>query len=208
MLFSNNDSFFDNLFFNNMERPKSRRISNKKPEDKVSKSLQPRRQFKPNRDELSLSLFIDDDLSGETEELNFLENTNKFFDTNNFFEHNKFDVKEDGDKYLVSYKDTDIINKELNVNYLKEQQQLVVSSKIKKCDKYDNDGNANSESVFFSTSEDRVKLSKPVIAENMKGTIENNCLKLCIPKLETDDYKDNEQKVITPAITENNETSD
>lgn len=208
-------SFFDDLSFNrgkNMSGQKSR-LESKEPGSKVSKSLQPRRDtHKPNGDESILTLFIDDDFFGE--ELNLFENANRFFDDNSHF-----DVQEDADNYFVSYKDTDIKNKELNVKYLKEEQELVVSSKIKKCDKYSG-ADGNSESTFSSASENRIRLSKPVNHEATKATIDNDCLKLIIPKLETDENtfridlgkndnnnNDKEQKVITPAITEISESS-
>lgn len=218
MLSLNNNfknSFFDDLFFNrdkNMAGPKSTRLESKKPRSNISKSLQPRRDIrnKPNRDELRLILFIDDGFFGG--ELNLFKNTNRFFDDNSHFE-----VQEDADNYLVSSKDTDIKNKVLNVKYLKEEQELVVSSKIKKCDKY-NDGDGNSESTFSSTSETRIRLGKPVEYEAIKATIDNDCLRLTIPKLKTDENifriemdknedNDKDQKVITPAITEINESS-
>lgn len=218
MLSLNNNfknSFFDDLFFNrdrNMAGPKSTRLESKKPGSNIFKSLQPRRESrnKPNRDELRLILFIDDDFFGG--ELNLFKNTNRFFDDNSHF-----DVQEDADNYFVSSKYKDIKNKVLNVKYLKEEQELVVSSKIKKCDKY-NDGDGNSESTFSSTTENRIRLSKPVEYEAIKATIDNDCLKLTIPKLETDETifrieidknedNDEEQKVITPAITEINESS-
>ena len=204
------NSFFDDSFFNrdkNMTGQKAR----KSRESKVSKSLQTRSntKSKTNRGESSLTLFIGDDFFDG--ELNLFENTNRFFD-----DKNQLDVQEDADNYLVSYRDADIKNKELNVKYLKEEQELVVSSKIKKCDKY-NRGDGNSESTFSSTSENRVRLSKPVNHEATKTTIDNDCLRLTIPKLDTEesifrieidknDDNGKEQKVISPAITEINES--
>lgn len=204
------NSFFNDLFFNHDNISKSRRIKSRGPENKVSKSLQPRRDIrhKPKRDELMLALFIDDDFFGG--ELNLFENTNRFFD-----DQGRFDVQEDDEKYLVSYKDTDIKNKELKVEYLKDKQEIVVSSKVKKCDKY-NDGNGISE--FSSTSESRIKLDKPVNHEATKATIDNDCLKLTIPKLESDetifrieieDEENNKDKELldSPVVIEPNEPS-
>mmetsp|Transcript_9413 Transcript_9413/g.9293 ORF Transcript_9413/g.9293 Transcript_9413/m.9293 type:complete len:215 (+) Transcript_9413:2157-2801(+) len=212
MLSFNNfrNNFFNDLFFNHGNISKSR-IKSRGPEHKVSKSLQPRRDMtsKPKRDDLMLTLFIDDDFFGG--ELNLFENTNRFFD-----KQARFDVQEDDENYLVSYKDTDIKNKELDVKYLKDKQEIVISSKIKKCDKYD-DGNGISE--FSSTSESRIRLDKPVNHEATKATIDNDCLKLTIPKLESDetifrieieDEKENKEEkemVDPPVVIEPNEHS-
>lgn len=201
---------FDDLFFSrdkNMAGPKSRRLKSRESRSMVSNSLQPRSdaRSKLNRDESRLTLFIDDDFFGG--QLNLFKNTNRFFDDNSHL-----DVQEDANNYLVSYRDTDIKNKELNVKYLSNEQELVVSSKIKKCDKY-NGADGNSESTFSSSSENRIRLSKPVNHEATKTTIENDCLRLTIPKLEADenifrieDDNDQDQKVSTPAITEINES--
>ena len=208
--FKNN--FFDDLFFNfdkNIAGQNSRRLKSRESGNKVSKSLQPIRdtRSKVNRDESRLTLFLDDDFFGG--ELSLFDNTNKFFDDNSHF-----DVQENADNYLVSYRDTDIKNKELNVKYLKDEQELVVSSKIKKCDKYDSE-DGDSESTFSSSSENRIRLNKPVNHEGTIAKIDGDCLRLTIPKLETDENvfrievdkneSDKEQKVITPAITEINE---
>lgn len=176
--------------------PQSLKVRNKKPRNKITKSLKPRKSIENNGiNNLLLTKLTNAPL------MNLI---------NTDFSRNGFSIKEKKDRYLVSYKDRDIKNKEFDINYHKKRHELLVSSRMKTINKQKN-GNF----LSSTSSKSCITLEKPVKYNEIKVKVEDDGLKITVPKLDSyavgaaiEDDKENDKKDTFNENDERNENDE
>lgn len=92
------------------------------------------------------------------------------------------ELKEEKDKYVVTYNDPNLKNKEVNIDFHKKEKELLITTNEER-----KDGNSS----YTSSSENRLTLSKPVKYNDITADFKENGLVIVVPKVEVDKDDDN-----------------